>query len=57
MAALVVSHIALRAEALAAVRAGKRFFILVDQLVDQQVLLFGEALAAGTASEGLSAVV
>ena len=59
MAPFVVIHVALRAEALAALRAGEGLLILVDQFVNQKVLLFGEALVAvrEVAAERLRAVV
>ena len=46
MASLVVKHVALRSELLAAQAALERSFIVVDALVDSQVLLLREALAA-----------
>ena len=59
MATFVVPHVAFRAEALATLRAAKGLQFLVDQLVNQKVLLFGEALAAvrETTAVGLRAVV
>ena len=59
MAPFVVIHVALGAEALAALRAGVGLLILVDAFVNQKVLLFGEALVAvrKTTAEGLRAVV
>ena len=59
MATFVVHHVALGAETLAALRAVVRLLVFVDQLVDKQVLLFGEALATigETAAERLRAVV
>ena len=59
MAPFVVIHVALGAEALAALRAGEGLQILVDQFVNEKVLLFGEAFVAVRefAAERLRAVV
>ena len=60
MAPLVVPHVPLRPEALAAaLRAGERPLVLVNPDMDVEILLFTEGLTAGgeAALEGLRAIV